>query len=260
MRTLHDVTTATATHAARAVATASAALLVALSLLAFPPQALAAEPQLQGSIDIEITAPPIEGAVAIGGEVVREFAVVSLQDPCWVRMRPEIALASTSYVLGSAHADPAEPGWVAAPDGWYYWTSPLSAGQVARFSTSFVLEHDTDVVSAASSGESMRLRETGYAEAIQAEDTYPDFGAPSPWEGAYKGPGEPDGDKADTTERAGSLQKTGDLLAGVMAGCIAVGALCLAAIVALMAQAYVAARKCGPAPEARGRRRGKGHR
>ena len=223
---------------------AALAVVATFAVLVPAGPAHAAEAQSQGSVAIEITAPPIDGAVAFGEEVGREFVVESLEDPCWVRMRPELALTSTSYAIEDAHRAPAEKGWVEAADGWYYWTSPLSAGQAASFTTSFSLSHDTQGLAGATSGESMRLRETGYAEAIQAADTYPDFDSPSPWEGAYKGPGDPAGDSTDTTKGAGSLQKTGDDALFVVTGFAAAAALALVAISMLLVCARRDAKRC----------------
>ena len=232
------------TSAWRALATAALAVVAVFAVLVPAGPVHAAEAQDQGSVAIEITAPPIDGAVAFGEEVGRKFVVESLEDPCWVRMRPELALSSTSYAIEEAHRAPDEPGWVAAPDGWYYWTSPLSAGQAALFTTSFALSHDTQGLEGAASGESMRLRETGYAEAIQAKDTYPDFESPNPWEGAYKGPGEPAGDRTDTTKGSGSLQKTGDSSLFVVGGFAAVALLALVATFAILLCARREARRC----------------
>lgn len=243
----------------RAFGAAMAALLLVAALLAAVPAGPAhaeGEGKAQ-SIAIEITAPSFDGAVSLGGEVGRTFEVESLEDPCWVRVRPELALASSTYVIEDVHAAPAEPGWVTAPDGWSYWTAPLSKGEIATFSTSFTLSHDTAGISDARAGESMRLRETGFAEAIQAEDTFPDFSKESPWEDAYKGPGEPAGDVADTSEtKAGAnMMKTGDpIIVGAVA-CAAVALLSLLAAIALMVATRREAKRAEKANMARQRKR-----
>lgn len=110
-----------------------------------------------------------------GKSVDRSTVITNLGEPCYIRCA-NVYTSEFGQLEHTVYAGDAAGMWVAAPDGYLYFTAPLASGDTIEF-------RDTVKAPAqwlGSKGE-FSMSAVITSEAVQAENFAPDFAAQKPW-------------------------------------------------------------------------------
>lgn len=171
-------------------------------------EALALANSAPSKVDIELEVDAETSDIQLGEEHDRVYEISNIEDPAYVRLIPALTFNGADI---EKHDLDLGDGWIKAADGYYYFTTPMNRGDHQGLDARILFDGTEPYIVSLNSGDKVSLVETVTAEAIQAQDMFPDFNADEPWKDAYKGSYEPSTDTENKNVVSGSgLQQTGD--------------------------------------------------
>lgn len=181
-------------------------------------------------VDIELDVMTPQGStVKLGDDNGRIYEVRNIGDEAYVRLVPTFEHEGETF---AKHAVELGSGWIQAPDGYYYYTKPMTTNSKQDIPANIIIDGTEPFLVDLKPGDAIAFTEGVTAEAIQTKDMYPNWESDEPWEGAYKGSYEPSSDVVyrDVISPSGQPQTgdTTDVMPWVILGAIALLVLLMA--------------------------------